>query len=381
MSQPGPVTADVAVIGGGLHGCSAALQLAMCGRSVVVLEKDHVGRHASGVNAGGVRRLGRDFAEVPMAQRSWEMWQDIQGLVDDDCRFETSGQVKVAETEDELAVQRKRVADLQALGFGHEVIIDQGTLRNLLPAVAPHCVGGIHVATDGHASPFHTTMAFAAKARALGVDIREGARVEGLARRNGIWRIETSNGAVEAPLLVNCAGAWGSQVAARLGEPVPLSAEAFMLMITAPMAPFCEPVVGAAGRSLSFKQFANGTVMVGGGHRGTADPVTNRTSVDMVGLAESSRTATAIFPVMATATLVRCWAGIEGETPDVLPYIGPSSTEEGAFHSFGFCGHGFQLGPVVGTITASLVCDGVTDLALEPFRIDRFPKQTAEDAA
>jgi sarcosine oxidase subunit beta len=62
MSRP-----DVIVIGGGLHGCSAALHLARRGARVTVIEKDHVGRHASGVNAGGVRRLGRHLAEVPLA--------------------------------------------------------------------------------------------------------------------------------------------------------------------------------------------------------------------------------------------------------------------------------------------------------------------------
>lgn len=49
--------ADVIVIGGGLHGLSAALHLSLRGASVIVLEKDYSGRHASGVNAGGV--LGR----------------------------------------------------------------------------------------------------------------------------------------------------------------------------------------------------------------------------------------------------------------------------------------------------------------------------------
>ena len=52
-------TSDVLVIGAGLHGCSAALHLARRGLRVRVIDKDHVGRHASGVNAGGVRRLGR----------------------------------------------------------------------------------------------------------------------------------------------------------------------------------------------------------------------------------------------------------------------------------------------------------------------------------
>ena len=51
-------TADVVVIGAGLHGCAAALHLARAGFDVIVIEKDTIGRHASSANAGGVRRLG-----------------------------------------------------------------------------------------------------------------------------------------------------------------------------------------------------------------------------------------------------------------------------------------------------------------------------------
>jgi sarcosine oxidase subunit beta len=79
-----------------------------------------------------------------------------------------------------------------------------------------------------------------------------------------------------------------------------------------------------------------------------------------------------VFPLMKDATLVRCWAGIEGFTPDDLPIIGPSKASPAAFHSFGFCGHGFQLGPVVGSITAQLVTAGKSNLPIEAFRVDRF---------
>src|ERR1700722_18684779 len=58
---------DVIIIGGGLHGCSTALHLAQRGFKPVVLEKNVVGRHASGVNAGGVRQLMRDVAEIPLS--------------------------------------------------------------------------------------------------------------------------------------------------------------------------------------------------------------------------------------------------------------------------------------------------------------------------
>ena len=59
--------ADAIVIGGGLHGCATALYLARSGLTVIVVEKDYVGRHASSANAGGVRRLGRALPEIPLA--------------------------------------------------------------------------------------------------------------------------------------------------------------------------------------------------------------------------------------------------------------------------------------------------------------------------
>ena len=70
-------TADVIVIGGGIHGCSAALHLVLSGLSVIVIEKDYVGRHASGVNAGGVRRLGPDLSEIGSKLSRQAMFESI----------------------------------------------------------------------------------------------------------------------------------------------------------------------------------------------------------------------------------------------------------------------------------------------------------------
>ena len=58
---------DVLIIGGGLMGFSTALQLAKRGRCCIVLDKDSPGRHASGVNAGGLRQLNRHPAEIPLS--------------------------------------------------------------------------------------------------------------------------------------------------------------------------------------------------------------------------------------------------------------------------------------------------------------------------
>lgn len=116
--------ADAIVIGGGIHGCSTALHLALAGMKPVLIEKDYAGRHASGVNAGGVRQLARHVAEIPLSVRSMEIWERIEDLVDDDCSFESHGQVLVAETDAELEQCRARVAELNTLGFSHEELIE-----------------------------------------------------------------------------------------------------------------------------------------------------------------------------------------------------------------------------------------------------------------
>lgn len=367
----GPLTADAVVIGGGLHGCSAALHLARRRLRTVVLEKDHVGRHASGVNAGGVRRLGRALPEVPLADASLRLWQEIEALVGDDCGFVAAGQVKVAETAAELAALADRAARVRALGFDHEEIVGRDELRDLLPALAPHCVGAMVVRGDGYADPPRTVRAFRRRAAALGAAFLERTPVTGLARDAGVWRVTVPAGTIEAPVVVNCAGAWGGRVAALLGEPVPLEAHALMLMITARMPPFVGPVVGAQGRALSFKQFTNGTVLIGGGQQGRAVPEEGRADLDVAGLAASARTAAHLFPIMRAARIVRCWAGLEGVMPDGIPVIGPGAAD-GVVHAFGFSAHGFQLAPVVGAIVADLVTQGTTGLPIGAFAISRF---------
>jgi sarcosine oxidase subunit beta len=364
--------ADVIVIGGGIHGCSTALHLALRGLKPLLIEKDYAGRHASGVNAGGVRQLARHIAEVPITVASMELWERIEDLVGDNCGFESHGQVLVAESDDELAQLRARVEDLRLRGFTHEELIDRAELKRLVPAVADHCPGGVVSRRDGAADPFRTTQAFRRQAIARGARVIEGARVTGLARRNGVWHVTTDGGTYQAPIVVNAAGAWAARIAAMIGEDVPLEVIAPMLMITARVPHFIDPVVILRSRKLSFKQFRNGTVLIGGGHLGRAYPEENATVLDWTKLATSARTVWELFPVMRETTIVRAWAGIEARMPDDIPVIGPSRKAENFFHQFGFSAHGFQLGPAVGALMADLVTTGATNLPIEPFRVDRF---------
>lgn len=368
----GDSSADVVVVGGGLHGSSAALHLARAGISAVVVEKNYVGRHASGVNAGGVRTLSRHEAEIPLAIASLELWHRIDALVDDHCGFESHGQIRVAENEADAAVLHERVHRLAELGYAHERWIDPTELRARVPALSHHCVGGLVVDTDGAALPYRTTLAFRRKAETLGQRFIEGTRVLRVFRQGDAWRVDTTSGIVRARVLVNCAGAWADRICADLGEPVPLEPIAPMMLVTLRMPRFLDPVVLGTGRPLSFKQTAEGTVLIGGGRRARLDRDSEITELDFRELATSAQTVHDLFPVMRDAVVDRGWAGIEARMPDDIPVIGPSTTMPDAFHAFGFSAHGFALGPIVGRIVADLVATGQTDLPIEPFSIRRF---------
>lgn len=365
-------SADVIVVGAGIHGCSTALHCALRGLSVILIEKDHAGRHASGVNAGGVRQLARHVAEIPLSNASMAIWHRIADLVDDDCGFTSDGQVLVAENEEDFETCRARVADLVLRGFHHEELIDAGELRAIVPAVSETCPGGVISRRDGAAIPLRATQAFKRKAESLGVTVREGVTVTAVRGDGAAWRVVTDAGDFLGARLVNAAGAWADRIAADLSEPVPLEAIAPMLMITAPMPAFIKPVVILRGRKLSFKQFDNGTVLIGGGHLGTPLRDENRTVLDWRKLAVSAGTVWDLFPIMRGTPVVRAWAGIEARMPDDLPVIGPSARHEGVYHQFGFSAHGFQLGPAAGAVIAEIIATGRSNVPIDGLGIARF---------
>ncbi len=362
---------DVIIIGGGLMGASSALQLARRGLKCVVLDREHPGRHASGVNAGGLRRLNRNPAEIPLAVAAAEIWPNIADLIDHDCDARFPGQIRVAENEDDLAKLQQRAEQVTELGYRHEEIIERDELLHLVPALSPHCVGGLLCRGDGFAQPFQALTAFRLKAERSGVEFKIGAKVDTIDRHLGWWRIRTSAGHFSAPVLINTAGAWAHEVSANLGEPVPLEPASPMMMVTERLPRFVEPVLGAASRKLSFKQMPNGTLVIGGAHLARLDFDLQRTEIEWRKMAVSARSVLALFPQLENVRIVRTWAGIEAFMPDHLPVIGPSQ-QEGLFHAFGFSAHGFQLSPVVGQIIAQLVEDGKSELPIEAFSINRF---------
>ncbi|CAM3764976.1 D-amino acid dehydrogenase [Bordetella sputigena] len=369
--------ADVLVIGGGLHGSCGAFYLAQHGASVIVLEAEYVGRHASGVNAGGVRTLGRPMPEIPLSLMSREIWHTLSETIGDDGGFVPSGQLKIAESEADLEECRERVALLNSHGFTHETLIDRETVLELEPALAKHVTGGIWVERDGYALPFRTTMAFRRAAQKHGARFYEGTPVTQIESRGNLWIAQTPHGAFSAQKLLVTAGAWSGELAREAGEPIPVHPEGLMLMVTHRVAPFCHATLGATGRPLSFKQFENGTVVIGGKLIGIADLPGRHGEVDFLRLVKSAKTVIDIFPHLRHLGVNRAWAGVEAFTADSLPVISASSRAANLYYSFGYCGSGFQLGPACGRLIAELMLEGASSLPLDAFTIERFRSVSA----
>jgi sarcosine oxidase subunit beta len=366
-----PIAADVAIVGGGTAGCSTALHLRRRGASVVLLERGVCGGQASGVNYGGVRQQGRDLAELALARRSRAMWDRLAEIVGSDCEFVASGHIKLARSDADMAELESYQEAVRPYGLALE-LLGRDDLRARYPFLGDAAVGGSLCAEDGAANPRLVAPAFARAARAAGADIREHASVTMLERDGARFRLRTTSGIeVSAAILVNVAGAWGHEIAAHFGESVPEDVIGPNMCVTEPVPFFMAPNFGVCGGGIYVRQIPRGNVIFGGG-RGIADRARLRAYPVAMSSLNSIRQTIALVPRLRHAQIIRSWTGIEGVMPDDLPVIGPSQTTPGLFHAFGFSGHGFQLGPVMGAVLTELILDGATSTPIAAFDIRRF---------
>ncbi|MCK5685320.1 FAD-binding oxidoreductase [bacterium] len=367
--------ADVIIIGAGLMGVSTALFLAKAGKKVILLEKESSACHASAVNAGGVRSLNRAMEEIPISIAAMEMWPQLSKIVDDNCGFQPVGQVRIATDKNALNLFEKRVSKVEELGFYHEEVVTATEIKKLVPAFTGHCKGGIISRLDGQALPAQTLKAFSNTASACGANFFTRCKVINACVNANGFKVFIEDGRMfESEIVINCSGAWSKTIAGLFGDYLPIKPEALSMMVTARMPRFIEPVIGVQDRKLSFKQMANGTVVIGGAHRAFLDMQKEKTTINFHEVKKSSETVLEYFPIMNKTRIVRCWAGIEGFMSDGLPVIDQSKTTPGFFHVCGFSAHGFQLSPMIGKLVCSLVLGKKPELSLDAFSINRFKK-------
>ncbi|MCZ6721747.1 MAG: FAD-dependent oxidoreductase [Proteobacteria bacterium] len=369
------IDTEVAIIGGGLGGCSAALHLSRRGVPVALLDKGAVGAGASGVNFGGVRRNGRHLEELPLAERSLvDYWRKLESWIGSDCEYAETGHLKFGRDEKDAAELEAYAEQALAHGLKLEILS-----RNALEERCPWVGEDGHVAswspTDGQANPRLVGPAIARAARAEGVEIREQSEVTAIVQDGHGFELETENGIlVRAKALINAAGAWGAKIAAMFGEEVILETVTPQMVVTEPMPYVIEPVTGVCGGSFYLRQIPRGNIIIGNGGGGVAELDASRAYVVPERTLETLRDVVRLIPRVADAHVIRVWTGLEGATPDHTPVLGPSRTTPGLFHSFGYSGHGFQLGPAAGAVLAELVRDGKSKSEIGAFGIERFAK-------
>jgi sarcosine oxidase subunit beta len=139
-------------------------------------------------------------------------------------------------------------------------------------------------------------------------------------------------------------------------------------------------VIGVCGADVYLRQVPRGNVVFGGGPA-WADLALERSRPQIEISARTIGKAIEIVPWLKSALVIRNWSGLEGLMPDELPVIGFSRTTPNLVHAFGFSGHGFQLGPVIGMIIDELIRTGASQSPLGAFDIGRFAASESRLAA
>ena len=374
--------ASIVIVGGGLMGLSAAFHLRRARPDVVVtvLERARAGAAASGASAAGVRALGRDPAERALALASLARWPDLARELEAETGYRRGGGLRIALDDETWRAAPAWVAVQRADGVPVE-LVDAAAAGRLAPGIAPACRGAVYSAIDGQAGAMTTVTAFATAARRRGARIEEGVGAAALVVERGRVVAVTRTDGLREPCdaAIVAVGAWTAPLLAELDVRVPLETRALQMLLTAPVPPALEPVVGAFGRKLSLKQLAGGAYLIGGGWPAEIrDQPGNVWTLREDSVQGSLAVTREVYPPVASCSLDRGWAGLEAFTPDELPVLGPAPGVDGVLVAAGFSGHGFALAPAVGDILARLALglDAHAEL-WRGLRLARFATLTA----
>lgn len=372
-------TADVVIIGGGIVGISTAFYLAKQGqKNIVLCERDLLAQASTGLCVGGIRQQFSHSSNILLSQevvRLFERFEDEFGV---DIQFRQAGYIFLAQTQETWDDVKKSVRIQKNYGVPVELLSPEEIKSRWNYLEVEDVKGGTFCPEDGYADPYLVAMAFAGAARKLGVHIREQTPVTAISiDQCRIQGIQTSQGPISAPVIVNAAGAWGAEVARLAGINIPVQPYRRQVFATKAfdLIPRPVPMVIDLDRLFYFRG-EDPNIILGMTDRDEAPSFNTR--VDRGFLERVIDAAVHRAPVLEKAEILRGWGGLYAITPDENPIIGSIPELEGFFCAVGFSGHDFQHGPAVGRILGELICLGQTDFDLTPFAHDRFNKITGK---
>jgi len=370
---------DVIIIGGGIMGCSTALQLARRGVEVALLEKGVIGAGPTGKSSAIIRQHYSNEVTARMALHSLRLFQDFENQVGDECGFTQTGFVAMVQAKDKAGLEAN--IDLQRrVGIRTELLSEE-SLRELLPGlITADLVAAAYEPESGYADPYLTVTSLARAARQAGAAIFQETQVTAMSFAGGqVTGVDSTDQHFAAPQVINCGGAWGAGVAAMAGVQVPINPcrvqVAFFRHPAEYEAP--HPVIADFINATYFRSETGNLTLVGLIDPAEADAIVDPDGyfegVDDNFVLEAGEGMIKRYPVMEKSLYVGGYASLYAITPDWHPILDELPPGSGCFICSGFSGHGFKLGPAVGLMMADLVTgDRQSEFDPHLFRFGRF---------
>ncbi len=379
--------ADVLVIGAGITGAVAALELAEMGARVEVVDRYGPAAMASGWTLAGVRQSGRHPAELPLARAAVARWQELDHRLEAETHYRQEGNLRLARSDAEVETIKALVADQKAAGLDISFLADNSAVRAMVPALSASVRAASWCPTDGHADPVATVNAYLRLAERKGVRISTGEVVQRLVVNGAkVSGAVTRNREISAGAVLAAPGVLVNRLLEPLGHAIPLQHPLVKVLRSAPCPPVVAPVLGVANANMAVRQEAGGHLRVTSGAEiwtGKLDekdgkPVA-RTSMGKI--QETISRVSHVLPVFADAEIESVWGGVLDLTPDALPVIDAVPGVDNLVVAAGFSGHGFGIGPISGLLAAQLVLSRQPELDVSAFGFGRFSNLSPKDHA
>lgn len=362
---------DVLVVGGGIVGLSAARRLAMEGARVMVVERRRPGGEASSAAAGMLAtQIHADAGEplLPLALRARErmlsLVPELEAETGIDVDLSTRGALAVAFTEDEERRLGARVDWQKRHGLPVE-LLGADDIRQAEPNVSPDVRGGALFRHDHRLDNVRLVRALAASCVRRGAALLSGRPVTGLVvAGDRVAGVRAGNETLEAPVVINAAGAWAGLLA---GDPAPPPVEPVRgLIVSFDLAPSLLTHVVWSDRGYLVPR-SDGRLLAGS----TVERAGYDKSVTAASLRSVLQIALEIAPRLADVHVADTWVGLRPGSADELPIVGPGALR-GLVHATGLFRNGILLGPLVGEAAAELALGRRPAIDLSPWSPARF---------
>jgi sarcosine oxidase subunit beta len=367
---------DVVIIGAGGHGLATAYYLAsQYGvSSIAVLEKGWLGSGNTGRNTQVCRSNYFYPESAAFYDHSLRLYESLSGKLNFNVMFSRRGNLELSHSLEELEMNR-RWANAMAMNGIDSELLDRGDIKKMVPILNLDCrhpvEGGFIQRRAGTSRHDAVAWAFARAASDAGVNIIQQCEVTGFESSDSrITALETTRGRIGAKQIALCVAGHSGPLVAKAGLRLPIQSIALQAMVTEPVHPVLDTVVGSLVVHCYVSQSDRGEIVIGGG----ADPFSSFAQRGILPTVRDNAAAvTELFPSFSRLRLMRQWAGICDMSPDSSPIVGQTPIEN-LFISTGWGTGGYKAIPAGGETLAWTISNCEPHPLLRPFRLDRFDR-------